>query len=231
MPSTVTLGAMRNAARTRANQETLDQANAFVTDAELNGIVNNGVRHVYRLLVRARSGYYRADPPQTITTTNGTSAYSLASDFMELISVDWQFSASDVVAVYPYEEAERNRFKLTTGWQRTYPVAYQLQNGKINFIPTPTGASVVVVNYVPTFTNLVNDGDTFDGIAGYEEYAICKAASYLCTKDDDGEAAAAHEAQASMIENEIKTMAPNRSAGLRRVSRVRQGRKWGTRGW
>jgi hypothetical protein len=231
MASTVTLGAMRNAARQRANQETLDQAQALVTDVELNGIINNGARHVYRLLVRARSGFYRKDPPQAIATVSGTSAYALASDFLEIISVDWQFSATEVEAIYPYEEPERNRFKRAPGWIRTYPTSYQLQGNKINFVPTPTAVYAVSVNYVPTYSDLVNDADTFDGIEGYEEYAICKAAAYLCYKDDNAETAQAHESQAAMIENEVKTMAPNRSAGLRRVQRVRAARKRGDGVW
>lgn len=229
MASTVTLLAMRTAARQRANQETLDQANALVTDVELDGVINNGVRHVYRLLVRARSGYYRAT--QTISTVSGTSAYDLASDFLELISVDWQFSTSEILPIYPYEESERNRFRATPGWLRLYPSFYQLQNGQINFIPTPDSAYTVIVNYVPTCTALANDSDTFDGVAGFEEYAICKGAAYLCLKDDNAETASAWESQAAMIENEVKSMAPNRTAGMRRVQRVRAARKWGGNGW
>ena len=221
---------MRAAARRRAGQETLDEENAFASDAELDVVLNDWLQHVYRKLVQARSNYYRNQ--EVITTVNAQSLYPLNIDFLELISVDWVYSPTDVVAIYPYEEPERNQFRLNPGWLRSYPIQYQLQVGSINFIPTPQGSFTVNVNYVPVFSRLKDPTDSFDGVAGFESFAIFKAAAYLCVKDDNTEAAQYHEAQAAIIEAEIKAMAPNRTAGLRRVQRIRKGRRWGTgHGW
>jgi len=225
MAQSVSLAAMRLAARRRAGQETLDPDNAFVSDEELDVVLNDWLQHVYRALVRAKSNYYRAQ--QTISTTSNTSLYTLNLDFLQLVSVDWQFSPNDVVPIYPYEEAERNVYKIRPGWLRNYPVYYQLQNNSINFIPTPQSAFTVLVNYVPVFAKLKDPDDFFDGVAGFEEFAICKAAAYMALKDDNSEAAGFHEAQANLMLDEIKAMAPSRTAGLRRVQRVRNARRWG----
>ena len=112
MAQSVSLAAMRLAARRRAGQETLDPDNAFVSDEELDVVLNDWLQHVYRALVRAKSGFYRAQQP--IATTANTSLYALNLDFLQLISVDWQFSPSDVVPIYPYEESERNIDGSTT---------------------------------------------------------------------------------------------------------------------
>lgn len=230
MALAVSLEAMRLAARRRAGQESADPENAFASDPELDVVLNDWLHHVYRALVRARSNYYRA--PFNITTASSQSLYPLPLAFLELISVDWQFSPTDIVPIYPYEEAERNQYRSRPGWLRNYPIAYQLQNQSINFIPTPQSSFTVTINYVPVFTRLKDPTDVFDGVAGFEGFAICKAAAYLCAKDDNSETAAFHEAQATVIENEIKAMAPNRTAGLRRVQRIRKARRWGTNhGW
>ena len=230
MAQAVKLADMRLAARRRAGQETLDVENAFVSEAELDVVLNDWLQHVYRLLVRARSGYYRSSLP--ITTVSGQSLYPLEVDFLELISVDWTFSTTDIVPIYPYQEEERNVYRSRPGWLRNYPIYYQLQNQSINFIPTPITAYPITVNYVPVFTKLKDPDDVFDGVAGFEEFAICKAAAYMCIKDDNSEAAGFHEAQAGVIEKEIMAMAPQRTAGLRRVPRVRKARRYGWgHGW
>lgn len=213
--------------RQRANQETLDQAQALVTDAEGTANYNYHLQQIYRELVRSRRGYYRKDPPQAIVTANGVSAYALAADFLEVISVDWNFSLNEVVPIAEYTEAERNRFRVVPGWYRNQPVAYQLQGNKINFIPTPQGAQSVTVHYVPVFVPLAAPGDTFDGVAGFEDYAIWKLAAFMCTKDDDEITAAYCELQAAGKLSEVKAMAKNRSGMAPRVQRVRRFRKLG----
>jgi hypothetical protein len=226
LAQSVSLESMRIAARRRAGQETLDQENAFATDAELDEELNAWLQHIYRLLVRARSGYYRAQ--QVITTSSGVSFYPLNLDFLEGISIDWVYGPTDICTIYPYEENERNMYVTRPGWLRNYPLMYQFQNQGINFIPAPQSAYTANVNYVPVFNRLKDPTDCFDGVAGFERFAVYKAASYLCKKDDNTEAAQMHEMDAAKIEQEVLAMAPNRTAGLRRVQRVRKARRWGT---
>lgn len=229
MSAAVRLDAMLLLGRQRANQETLDQSQALVTDAEATTILNYHLQHVYRALVKSRRGYYRKLPPQTIATVNGTSGYALAADLLEVISVDWNFSLNEVVPIAEYTEAERNRFRVVPGWYRNQPVAYQLQGQNINFIPTPQGAQSVTVNYVPVFVPLdvTVPAGTFDGVAGFEDYAIWKLAAFMAQQDEDEQKTAYCEQQANVMLEEIKSMAKNRTGMAPRVQRVRRFRKLG----
>lgn len=167
MSLAVPLSTMRTEVRRRANIEN----STFITDAEIDALLNEGLNEVYDLLVQARAQEYKRSA-STITTVAGTSAYALPSDFYELLSVDIQYGSNLVMSARPYAEFERNMYKWLPGWQLNAPVYYRLQGNNINFIPVPSGAYSVTLNYYPAYTTLVNNSDTFDGVSGWEAYGI-----------------------------------------------------------
>lgn len=167
MSLAVTLANMRTEVRRRANIEN----SGFISDAEINALLNEGLNEVYDLLVAARAQEYRRST-QALTTVAGTSSYALAADFYQLVSVDINYGAGMTGSARPYAEYERNMFKWLPGWQINSPVLYRLQGSNINFVPTPSAAYSINVNYYPAYVTLANDSDTFDGVSGWEAYGI-----------------------------------------------------------
>ena len=223
-----TLLQMRTSARQRAAMEN----SQFVTDPEVDEYLNYGLEQLYDKLIAARGqNYYRSI--QTVTTVANQSLYALASDFYQLISGDWQVSTGGgnplMISLRPYNEAERNRYRWYPGWYYNRPVYYQLQGNNISFIPMPAGVNTVFLNYVPAFIRLVNNGDTFDGVSGWEEWAIWSAVVDMLSKEESD--VSVPMAKMAAREMRITGLAPDRDAGdAPRVQEIDDnGDGWG--GW
>lgn len=140
MASTVTLLQLRTRARQLADVE----GDPNITDVELTDLANRHVTEVYDALVDAGPPEYYASTT-TIATIAGTKLYALPADFRTLLEVYAQESSIDVRLIHPVRNGERGKFR------------------------TPTGIWNVEVEYIPGPPVLVNNGDTFDGVSGWDE--------------------------------------------------------------
>ena len=75
----------------------------------------------------------------------------------------------------------------------------------ITFIPTPSGAYQVTLNYVPTPTYLVNSTDTFDGVCGFEEIPVLSAAIKLLHKQGKFTDAAALQSERERLRDDARS--------------------------
>jgi len=207
MASTQTLTNMILSVRRRAN---IESQVGFITDAEITEYLNYCLSDLYDQLVQAGGQpWYRA--ANTFVTSGNASAYPLPADFYRMVSVDIQLGGGLVISARPYMEAERNRFKwFYQGYFAGRPVFYRMLGNNINFIPTPTGAYSITLNYYPVFAALVGGSTTFDGVNGWEEWAIWKAAAYCKAKGDED--AGYCEAQVSRLQERIDALAAQRDA-------------------
>ena len=201
----------------------IESATARFTTTELNDYINESATELYDL-IRAAYGqdYYRKT--QTFTTTGSTATYNLASDFLDLISVDIPLGGNLVLTAHPYMENERNLYKFFPfgAWTLNQPLWYRLTGAvdstgtsaqTISFIPTPTGTYTVNVNYVPVPTLMVADADTFDGIAGWEQYVVVDAAMKCALKQQNFELFNALSMMKEKMEQRIREMASEHDAG------------------
>src|SRR5690554_3061398 len=92
MASTITRANMRTAARRRADMV----SSTFVTDAEFDDFLNIGIKKLHALVFRANPDHHLVTSAHEITTTAGTTAYSLPSDFMALRRVDYVSSGARI---------------------------------------------------------------------------------------------------------------------------------------
>jgi hypothetical protein len=207
MASAQSLTNMILAVRRRAN---IESQVGFISDAEITEYLNYCLSDLYDQLVQAGGQpWYRNS--YTFTSVNNTSAYSLPTDFYRLVSVDIALGGGLVISARPYMEAERNRFRwYYQGWFAGRPVFYRLLGNQINFIPTPSGSYSITLNYYPTFAKLVSGSDTFDGVNGWEELAVWKAAAYCKAKGDEDPGYC--EAQAAKLQERIDALAAQRDA-------------------
>lgn len=205
--------------------ETLDQANAFATDAEIESRLNRNLRRVYNALVKARgANYFRTQMSPAITTSSGTSAYALPAAFLQLLEVSLDRGSDILEPIYEYTRAERHSYEeLDTGYGGSF--RYQLQAGNLNFVPMPRGTHTIQVWYVPAFTSITG-AQTFDGVSGFEEWAVWLTVADLKHKDQDDPSYAL--GQAAWWESEVQSMARQRDAAFpARVQRTRRLRRWG----
>lgn len=178
MARTVTLSQLRTDARLFADQRP-GGANAFISDTELNRLINLKLAELYDMLVAARGeDYYSTRTPipgetGVRSTVAGASDYSLPTDFYQLISVKLAWDSTDWEEVprrHTLDAAYPAHF-YTSGdtWSRGSKKGYQLAGSRLRILPIPTTATNYVLIYVPACPELVTDSDTFDGVNGWEK--------------------------------------------------------------
>lgn len=157
MARTVTLLNLRTWARQLADVE----SDPNITDTELTALANRHVTEVYDALIDAGPpDYYAAST--TVASEDGTTAYALPADFRSMVDLFAIESATEVRPVPPMRNGERGRYK------------------------PPTAAWNFTLEYIPTPTLLSANGDTFDGVSGWEELiANLMARDVMVKRDTD----------------------------------------------
>ena len=225
MSDSVTMASMVAEVRRLGGFETLDQANAFATDAEIESRINRNGRRVYNALVKARgANYFRTQMSPAITTSAGTSAYNLPAAFLQLLEVSLDRGGGRYEPLLEYTRPERHGYE-DADFAGSGSFRYQLQAGKLNLVPAPRGTHTIEVWYVPAYTNITGT-QTFDGISGFEEWAIWLTVADLKHKDQDDPSYAL--SQAAWWESEVQALARQRdAANPPRVARTRRLRRLG----
>lgn len=236
MASSVTLAQLRLDARLYADQRP-GSATSFITEPELTGLVNKKIRELYDMLVAARgSDYYATEG--TIAIVAGTSRYNLPSDFYELSSITLEWSSNDHELMFPVGSVrERIHYEGVlpqNNWSRYSDKGYRLRAAQLEFLPVPTGSVTARIQYVPVFTDLVADGDTFDGINGWEKMVALGVAMEMrvIEKRASNDLASMYGEQLARIEtmkSERDAEAPKEVVDVTRLSAARNayGRTFG----
>lgn len=162
------------------------------TTAALNRRINQSIQRYQRLLADLGCPRALKYSPYTMSTSTTVGADNIApnsyillpSDYYHLVGIDVTFG-STTLALLPSEEFERNQFRDSPSWLAFsglgMPVYYReglalAAGAAVRVFPSADQAYQMTVIYVPKATELVADGDTFDGIAGYEEWIVNRAA-------------------------------------------------------
>ena len=160
----------------RVRQRTDLENDTHVTDAEITTYINDAIAHVYDLLVAAApSDYYSTSV--TFTCTANVSSYSLAT----------ALGGSTFYKI-------RNVRLVANGLD--YPM-YPIQEEQSYYLRAPQGGEVIRVIYIPAATKLSAGSDTFDGVNGWEELVVCRAAIDIKIK---------REEDASLLINKARDM-------------------------
>jgi hypothetical protein len=165
-----TLLEVRDRIRQRTGNEHDDD---FVTNLELNGLINLKYKELYGLL--ARHGLLRAETPFPITA-NGATSYALPVDHWGTLAV---FREDGMAPVYLTRHDHRTR---TTSTRKGPASTYRVVGFYIEFDPRPDTGSYTVI-YVPVPPTLVDDADELDGVLGWEEYVVVAAGISVLVKD------------------------------------------------
>jgi hypothetical protein len=165
------------------------------TTSRLNRYINQAIQRYLSMVTSAGSQdwYCKRTGVLTMSTSDTVDAsgwapcsyIALPGDFAQLVRIDIIVSGT-VMSLSQFERAERNMFRTSPFWlngrQKGQPVYYRI-GGKnaagtqvAQVIPSADSAYQYEVWYIPVFVDLSLDADTFDGIAGYEEYIVNSAA-------------------------------------------------------
>ena len=211
------MGEALSTLRLRARQRA-DMVNSqFVTDAEFNTYLNEGISDLYEMLVKAYGEDYFVSSA-TFSTVAGTSEYAIGSglainitDFYKLKGVDVTFATNEVRALKKFRFQDRNKYQVSRPWVGYRDVCYRLQGSKLWLLPAPNGVYSVKMWYVPKFVPLVNDVDEFDGINGWEKLPVAEAARKALAKEESDTSVL--DADIARWKGEIEEMANQRDIG------------------
>lgn len=172
-----TLAEIRTRCLQRADleyEQSATDAQRFVTDAEVDGLINTEYKRLYGLLVR--HGMHVGESTYAITA-DGSLAYSLPTDYFATLTV-WREETGGWIRL------PRHDHRVRPSDQNVGPaVTYRVVGTNIEFIPTPESGDYEV-KYVPVPGELTADDDTLDGVLGWEEYVVIAVAIELKQKED-----------------------------------------------
>ena len=200
MARTKSLGTLQTEIRGRGEIRT-----NYVSAAELIAWINGSIAELYELLVNVNKDFYRSY--HDITVVSGTGTYALDTDHYRLTGVDVQ-DGSNWYRLRRFNPEERNRLQGSGASKRE--TMYRAM-GRTNLIlaPTPSWGGTVRVWYIPNPPNYATDGsensNTFDYIAGWEEYVITDCLIKFAGKEESD--ASLYAAQKNALIRRIKSMA------------------------
>lgn len=223
----MTLLQLRTACRERADMKNATgvYTNAFITDSELTSYINQSYFELYDILVQKfGDDYFVAEPLQF--EADGVSLmyplpdgdnYDEAPALYKFMGLDLALGgASDNaswVTVRPFMFADRNRYAVPN-FQSFYGVTnlrYRLNGSNLFLTPIAAGGQILQLWYVPRLVELLDDGDSADGVSGWLEYVIVDVAIKMLNKEES-------DVQVLMLQKQgllkrIESAAENRDAG------------------
>ena len=227
MARPVSLATLRDSARLQADME----ASSFVTDVEVEDLVQSSATRLYDIILTAwGERYFFA---QTDLTTTASQAYvNLPSNFYRLLKVGWVVgSSTDPVRLEPFQDDAEwaDSFWGSSGsWSNSNPPRYQLRADQLWLDPTPSSAETLRLQYVPIMPEIEDATPTpFQGVNGWDRWIVLDVAIQLKIKEESD--VRALQTEREKVEGEIRNMVPRRDVGRTHRIQRRRTRRWLTR--
>ncbi len=168
--------------RARADMETDDGEDEFVTDSMILTWINLAITELIEIIVAETEellgvpgiGVTTSD---TETTTQDVDLYDLEDDVFKLVGVDGSNDGVNWHTCDRFPFSERNQVVGRT-------IRYALVGDQIMFRPVPTGSLSFRYFYLPTFEPLEEDDDTFDFVHGWDDWVACRVAIRCLDKEE-----------------------------------------------
>ncbi len=221
-------------ARARPLSEIVDEAYRLA-DAVRNDLrhprpdvirwVNKGLAELWDMLLE-RNGRDWSHSSATIPLT-GATEYPLPATFYKLIAIRKTPDGGNLIPFAPAQEAELRDSSTTTG----APLFYQLRANELVVLPVGSYGEIHL-DFIANFVDLALETDTFDGIAGFEDYGALFAAKRMAMRDESPELMAMLDAEMGRLAGRVRAMTAVRDVGEpKRVKDVRGSRSHARRRW
>lgn len=167
--------------RTRIRQKTNKENSQFVTNSEIDSMIEEAYATMYNKLVNTNENYFITST--TLTLVNNTHTYALPADFYKLKGVDLDRNGVLYqLSLVPWEH--RNKYQAISTTYTSLPTEYMFYNNSLRFVPVPNGGYTVTVYYVPAPPKYVSDATTIDGVAGFDKYIVNYCAACIRDKEE-----------------------------------------------
>lgn len=178
----------------------------IVGSADVDPILNDELSALYELMVASFEDYSVTSAASNITA--GQSSVALPATFYKARDLDDLRDAAHPVSLPRFEWADRNR--VTTK-------SYAIVGSNLLVRPITLAPGNYTLHFVPQYTALVADGDTFSCPNRWHMLAVLNAAArFRAIQDLDSSQL---EARADIVRKRIEAAAKQRDAGNPQVAR------------
>jgi len=159
------------------------------TPATLNRFINQSIQRFRERLSIEGAQHFLVSTTGTVTA-GATSPYpfkvidlsAVSPSLVRTFGVDITLPGGEVRTLPQQPFADRDNFGGPVS--KSEPrVWIHLQTRSIALLPPPNQSYVYVVWYLPVLADLVDDDDTFDGVAGWEDYVMWDVVIRMITRD------------------------------------------------
>ncbi|HEY3494346.1 MAG TPA: hypothetical protein VGK73_06660, partial [Polyangiaceae bacterium] len=203
MARTKTLAQLRSDV---ANQADIVGAAARYTPTLLTGLINQSIQRFRERISIEGTTHYLVSASGTLSA-GATSPYpfqtldlsGVSPGLVRTFGVDIIIDGTVVTLEQrPFEE------RASFGTRPGIPAAWaHFQTDKIAILPAPQSSYSYTVWYLPLLADLTSDSDTFNGVAGWEDYVTWDVLSRLVVRDNYPELFGQVEAKANAIWTDI----------------------------
>lgn len=226
MAKLVSLATLRATTKLLANM----RSNAFLSDAEINGFINQANYELYDLLVQARGHEYFLTVAPAATVA-GTATVALPNAHYQMVTVFANWGAQQLEELDSLDHlGDQVEYRNWNTWAQGSPKAWREREQLLELFPTPSRVTTLELRYIPTCTDLTVDGSTVDGVNGWDKLVSARAAMEILGMQGlpSGNAERVYLAARARIEE----LASERAAANPPTIRdVRRGPSGNYRGW
>lgn len=219
MPQTVALSELKTRIREVADIDTSSPSNHHITDDFLKRRINAHAKKLRLKLSEKSPEWFAKNGEFTLTNTSSYPLATHIADFATLVAAYVKRPSGAGVELRELEKFqlvghEFARLKsIPQGSFDTYQ--YRLNGPDMTVLPLPPGGNQekIEIYYIPTFTDLSADGDTIDGLNGFEDWIVYSVAIDVANRQDDFEKAAGFFQARGVIDAQIEALAASRDEG------------------
>lgn len=182
MARTRTLAQLRAEVRDRADIEN----SQHITDAQITRYINQSAASLHAMMAETCEDWFltreaTTAPAASTGASAGTTEIALQASFYKIIAVEAQVGGRFVrLQRWGWQEHAGLTETDTTGG----PYYYRIAEGYYVITPdVPTGTALRTY-YIPAFSDLSADADTYDGRDGWEEWVVLDAAIKCMVKEE-----------------------------------------------
>ena len=211
-PGQTTVGNIILECQQRTNKEN----SQFYTLQELTSMVSQSYKRLYDKIVTAYGDDYYVATPYTYTTGQNQQLYPLPVDFYKLLLCEVALNPQDpnsYVTLKEFNFIQKNLYNYPNQYTM-YGITnlrYRLNGNNLMIVPQTQGGQTIRIWYAPRPSQLINQTDIVDGIAGWEEYVVADVCIKMLAKEESD--VSIYSAYLDMENKRLDEMAKNRNLG------------------
>lgn len=199
-----TLAQLRTRAKERANMEN----SSFLATSEWNENINYAIAELRDIMISKVGDDYFATS-QTYTLVSTTDTYALPADFYKVLWCEVLADDGYYYKMKRFERSEKNMGANPLVTIYSPDIRYRLLGSNLQVTPiTRIGGRTIKLWYVPLPIELSSDSDTLDGMNGWDEYIVLRAAVMALEKEEQDTSALS--VRLEQMRQRLESMTDNR---------------------